>query len=275
MDCIKITGLKVYAYHGVFEQEQEEGQDFFFNIWLYTETRQAGIQDELTLSTNYGEVCEKVTEWVTEEKKQLIESVAEKVATNLLLTFPLIQEVKVEVEKPHAPIGLPFENVSVEITRGWHTAYLSIGSNIGDSKKFLSDAVAQLKEHHLMKNIRVSEFLVTKPYGGVEQDDFLNGAVELRTILAPEELLQELHVIEQKAHRTREIHWGPRTLDMDIVFYDGMVYESEDLVIPHVDMENRFFVLQPLSELCPNKRHPLLGRTVNQLLKALEEKENG
>jgi len=270
MDCIKITGLKVYAYHGVFAEEQEKGQDFFLNLTLFTETRKAAMADDLTLSTNYGEVCEKVTAWVLEEKLQLIESVAEKVAVNVLKAFPLIKEVKVEVEKPHAPIGLPFTNVSVEITRGWHKAYLSIGSNIGDSRKYLTDAVDALREHPLMRAVRVSEYLITKPYGGVEQDDFLNGAVELETILSPEELLSELHEIEQKAHRTREIHWGPRTLDMDIVFYDGEIYESENLIIPHVDMENRFFVLKPLAELCPNKRHPILKKTVRQLLDNLQ-----
>lgn len=269
MDCIKITGLKVYAYHGVFEEEQEKGQDFFFNICMYSDTRKAGLEDDLALSTNYGEVCEKVTAWVQEEKKKLIETVAEKIATNLLLTFPLVQKVTVEVEKPHAPIGLPFKNVSVEITREWHVAELSIGSNIGDSRKYLQDGIEALQKHPLMKEVRVSDFLVTKPYGGVEQADFLNAAVECKTILGPEELLDVLHGIEQKANRTREIHWGPRTLDMDIVFYDQLVYESENLVIPHVDMENRYFVLKPLSELCPNKRHPILGKTVEQLLKGL------
>ena len=84
-------------------------------------------------------------------------------------------------------------------------------------------------------------------------------------MLNQEELLELLHRIEAEADRKRLIVWGPRTLDMDIVFFDKLVYESEDLIIPHVDMQNRLFVLEPLSELCPNYRHPILGKTVTQL----------
>ena len=84
-----------------------------------------------------------------------------------------------------------------------------------------------------------------------------------------EELLQELHRIEQMEGRERKLHWGPRTLDLDIIFYDDLVYASDDLVIPHIDMENRYFVLKPLSELAPNFRHPITHKTVTQMLSEL------
>ena len=109
----------------------------------------------------------------------------------------------------------------------------------------------------------------TLPYGVVEQDNFVNGMFEIRTLLAPEELLQELHRIEQMEGRERKLHWGPRTLDLDIIFYDDLVYASGDLVIPHIDMENRYFVLKPLSELAPNFRHPITHKTVTQMLSEL------
>ena len=109
----------------------------------------------------------------------------------------------------------------------------------------------------------------TLPYGVVEQDNFVNGIFEIRTLLAPEELLQELHRIEQMEGRERKLHWGPRTLDLDIIFYDDLIYSSEDLVIPHIDMENRYFVLKPLSELAPNFRHPITHKTVAQMLAEL------
>mgnify|MGYP005982410205 CR=1 FL=1 len=95
---------------------------------------------------------------------------------------------------------------------------------------------------------------------------------EIKPIIDPlprEELLRELNRIEQEAGRERIIHWGPRTLDLDIIFYDDLVYVSEDLVIPHIDMENRYFVLKPLSELAPNFRHPITHKTVTQLLSEL------
>lgn len=163
--------------------------------------------------------------------------------------------MEIELCKPHAPIGLPFENVSVTIERSWHQVYLAVGSNMGDKNAYIENGIAELKEITDVRDVRVSDLLVTKPYGGVEQDDFVNGAIALQTLLTPQELLEKLHEIEQHANRERIIHWGPRTLDLDIIFYDKLVYEDENLIIPHVDMENRNFVLKPLMELCPNYRH--------------------
>ena len=115
----------------------------------------------------------------------------------------------------------------------------------------------------------MSELLVTKPYGGVEQDDFVNGAIALKTLLSPQELLEKLHEIEQHANRERIIHWGPRTLDLDIIFYDKLVYEDENLIIPHIDMQNRDFVLAPMNQIAPYLRHPVLNQTISQLLNIL------
>ena len=121
--------------------------------------------------------------------------------------------------------------------------------------------------------LEVSDFLVTAPYGGVEQDDFLNGALALKTLLTPQELLERLHEIEQEAHRERLIHWGPRTLDLDILLYDDLVLDTPDLIIPHVEMHLRDFVLIPLTQIAPWKRHPILGLTVSQMLADLQAKQ--
>lgn len=265
-DEIRIENLEVYAYHGVFPEENEKGQPFFVNVTLYTDTRAAGLADELTLSTHYGEVCHFITNWMQEHVCKLIETVAENIAEEILLRFPLVKEIELEIRKPQAPIGLPFESVSVKIRRGWHRAYLSVGSNMGNKEQYITRAIEALNAERTVRVEQVSRLLTTKPYGGVAQQDFLNGAIAISTLLMPEELLELLHKIEAAADRKREVHWGPRTLDLDIVFYDKLVYESEDLIIPHVDMENRYFVLKPLSEIIPNYRHPILKKTVNRLL---------
>ena len=164
---------------------------------------------------------------------------------------------------------LPLKTVAVEITRGWHTAFIAFGSNMGDKKKYLDDAIQGLRDMKEIVVEKVSGYLVTEPYGGVEQDEFLNGVLRVRTLLSPEDLLDRLHILEQAADRKRIVHWGPRTLDLDILFYDNEIIDTEELHVPHIDMENRDFVLKPLDEIAPYYRHPVLNKTIHQLLTEL------
>ena len=268
-DQIRIEELEVYAHHGVYPEENEKGQHFYVNATLYTNTRPAGMADDLRLSTNYGEVCQFITEFMQQHTFQLIETVVEWTAYGVLQHFPLVQGLDLEIRKPEAPIPLPFGSVSVAIHREWHEAYIAVGSNMGDSRGHIAKALGQLEKHKDIQVTKVSGLLETLPYGGVEKENFVNGMFEIRKLLTPEELLRELHKIEASEGRERKIHWGPRTLDLDIIFYDDLIYSSEDLVIPHVDMENRYFVLKPLSELAPNFRHPITHKTVAQMLAEL------
>lgn len=271
MDRITIKNLKCFARHGVLDEEKKNGQFFLVDAVLYTDTRNAGCKDELTLSTDYGAVCHTINNWMEQNVCDLIETVAERLAELILMTYPLVHELDLTIHKPGAPIGLPFQDVSVNIHRGWHQVYLSVGSNMGDRYAYIRGAMEDMEKNRYIRNIKASSLLVTKPYGNVEQEDFVNGAIALETTLSPEELLDFLHETEAGANRVRTIHWGPRTLDLDILFYDRLVYESDNLVIPHVDMENRYFVLKPLSEIAPNMRHPILLKTVTQLLSQVQE----
>lgn len=123
-------------------------------------------------------------------------------------------------------------------------------------------------------NIRVgalSSFIVTEPYGPVEQDDFLNACVEIETLYSPEELLDKVHVIENEAGRTRDVHWGPRTLDIDIVLYEDMIINTKDLIVPHIEMHKRLFVLEPLAQIAPGLVHPVYRKTIADLKNELKE----
>ena len=269
MDKIHIKNLEVYAKHGVFPEENVLGQRFVISAVLYTDTREAGRTDDLTKSIHYGEVSHFIKKFMEEHTFQLLETVVERLAEEMLLMIPRLYKVQLELKKPWAPVGLPLETVSVEIERQWHRAFLALGSNMGDKKAYLEMGVRGIRETRGCEVIAVSDFITTAPYGGVEQDDFLNGAMEIRTLLTPEELLERLHEIEQDANRERIVRWGPRTLDLDILLYDDLVMDTPDLHIPHIEMHKRDFVLKPMAQIAPYVRHPVYNRTVGELLAQL------
>lgn len=269
MDSVIIEGLEVYCNHGVFPEENKLGQKFIVNAVLYTDTRKAGISDNLEKSIDYGKVCHFITDFMKENTYKLIEAVAENLAKQLLLTISSLREVEIEIKKPWAPIGLPINSAGVRIRRKWHTAYIALGSNMGNRQGFLDMAADEIDADENCVLLKIADSIETKPYGVEEQDDFLNSCMEVRTLYLPDELLKLCKSIEKKANRVKTIHWGPRTLDLDIIFYDDEVISEENLVIPHAEMHKRDFVLRPLAQIAPNKMHPLLQKRVMELLESL------
>lgn len=273
-DFIKIQNLKIYAYHGVLEEEKKNGQEFFVNIKLYMSLRKPGLSDTLEDAVNYDEVCTLVTEVFAKEVYNLIEKTAEKTVETLLNRFPALEAVEMELRKPSAPIAFAPEDVSVNIYREWHKVYVAIGSNHENALWYLDEACKRMEESPYIRGFKQSGIMQTKPYGPVEQPDFQNGCVAFETYMEPEELLAFLNGIEAELKRERIVRWGPRTIDLDILFFDDLVYNSPTLTIPHIDMQNRLFVLEPLFELCPYFRHPILGRSVEQMRAELLKKED-
>ncbi len=254
MDSLLIENLEVFANHGIFEEEIHLGQKFLISAKLFFDASSACRDDDLTKSLDYAKVCSEITGWMKKNRCRLIETVAHRLAEKLLLDHDIVRAAEVTVKKPWAPIGLPLECVSITIERKWHTVYLSIGSNMGDREKYLRDGIAYLERDEKVRILKVSSFIETKPYGNPDQDDFINGAVKLETLYSPHELLDLIHKAEAAAKRVRKEKWGPRTLDMDILLYDDIEMDDEDLTIPHPDMMNRDFVLTPLKEIAPNLR---------------------
>ncbi|WP_282021121.1 2-amino-4-hydroxy-6-hydroxymethyldihydropteridine diphosphokinase [Planomicrobium okeanokoites] len=132
-------------------------------------------------------------------------------------------------------------------------SYLSLGSNMGDRVGMLRQAVRLLEEHPAIEVMNISSLYETAPVGFTEQDAFLNMVVQLQTDLTAYELLEICQNIEQTLDRKREIRWGPRTIDLDILLYNQDKFETENLVIPHPRMHERAFVLVPLLELDPEQ----------------------
>lgn len=272
MDQIRIENLKVFAFHGCYQEERDKGQNFYVNATLYTNTHEAAIEDDIEKTTNYADVCKLISDTMINNTYYVIETVADRVARAILEKFTRVEAVDIEIRKPNAPIPMEFESISVRISRKWSDCYISYGSNLGDMEQNIEDALFKLCDRDDCKMVQNSSLYRTKPYGNVVQDDFMNGACLIKTLLDPNELLEVLHELENDAGRVRDVHWGPRTLDMDIIFYDDLIYDSEDLTIPHVDIENREFVLLPMAEIAPYKRHPIFRKTMTEMLKELQNK---
>ena len=144
-------------------------------------------------------------------------------------------------------------------------AVIAMGGNLGDVPLTLRQAVRLLEEHSAVSNVRRSRLYSSAPVGASAGDAFFNAALACETRLEPIELLDLLQSIETQLGRTRNLHWGPRTIDLDVVFYGDRVLESERLTLPHPHCWYRRFVLDPVADLCPDFPHPVLGRSVAEL----------
>ncbi len=274
MDYIRIDGITVYAHHGAFLKERVSGQEFVVCAELGTRIAKAAKDDDLEKTIDYGKVCEMIADYMTNNRYNLIETCAERLADYLLRNIRGLSEIKLEIHKPSAPISTPFDDVSVCITRKKHVSYIGLGSNIGEREEYLYGAIEALDAYPDIEVKKISSFIETKPYGNEKQDDFLNGAIKVETMLSPVELLEVCQKIENESGRVRTEEWGPRTLDLDILIYDDQIIETEKLVVPHPDMMNRDFVLRPMVEIASGFVHPVTGKTMGRMMVELHEKEN-
>ena len=359
LDQIQLLGLEARGYHGVYEQERNEGQTFRADVTIHLDNRAAARSDDVADAVDYSVLAEQVVGVLTGPAANLVETVAERIAA-VALEWPAVHTVDVAVHKPHAPMLLAFQDVVVTARRdrfhppvvraGHHDAaaavaveegplevpaleplaleqladlddvpapeavpsldaalagaaapavpvpawaplteaapapeepvvvvapsppepeerepdrlderpespaevVLALGSNLGDSQEVLRSAVSALASVPGLEVHAVSPLARTVAVGGPEgQPDFLNAVVLARTTLSPRELLATAQGIEEQHGRERGEHWGPRTLDVDIVQFGSVLAVTDDLELPHPRAHERAFVLQPWAEVDP------------------------
>ncbi len=147
--------------------------------------------------------------------------------------------------------------------------FLGLGSNLGDRDAHLNDAIAALDVIDSIGITAQSSVLETEPVGNEDQGAFLNVVVEIETTLSPQQLMRTCLEIEMQQGRVRDKKWGPRTIDIDILFFSDQLIQEDGLHVPHPEVENRSFALIPLAEIAPTMVHPALGLTAEAMLHAL------
>ena len=288
LDEITITGLRVFAHHGVYDFEKRDGQTFVVDATAYLPLTEAGGTDDLARTVHYGELAAEIVAAVERDPVDLIETVAERVAA-VVLAYEAVVLTRVSVHKPDAPIGLPFTDLAVTITRAnsspseiaaaseaatagrlrtltdelaeriepWGPAVatraiIAMGANLGDREASLRAAIAGL-EGAGVRVVAASPIVQTPALKleGVDEEApaYLNAVVAVDTVLSPRALLRRLNRIEDEHGRTREVRWGDRTLDLDLIAYGSVTVLDQDLVVPHPRAHERAFVLDPWSRM--------------------------
>lgn len=266
-DRIEVRGVRVRGHHGVLDTERRDGQEFLIDAVLAVDTRPAAASDDLSLTVDYAALTERLAGIVAGEPVRLIETLAERLA-GACLAEPGVRQAEITVHKPNAPIGRPFGDVAVTIRRSRRVrVVIGLGSNLGDRQQELQRAVDALAATPGLDITAISPVYETAPVGP-EQPDYLNAIVLAETSRPAAKVLRRAHAIEDTAQRTREVRWGPRTLDVDIIAYGDQTSDDPALTLPHPRAWERAFVLAPWRDADPAAELPGHG-PVAALLAAL------
>lgn len=264
MDKILIRGLEVSACHGVKDFEKTNPQPFIFDADIYFDFSTASTSDDISDTINYSAASKLIVSITQNNCFNLIEKLAYECAY-AVMEQTSASRVVLTVYKPEAPMKLKFKTVGVTVEVCRETAYLSLGSSMGDRKKYLDTAIEKLGACRGVAVKKVSDYIQTEPYGGVAENKFINCVAEVETLLSHRQLLNKIHEIENECGRVRNKRWGDRTLDIDIVFFGKQIILEDDLVIPHPEYHKRDFVLTPLKQIAPDFICPKLLKPIKEI----------
>lgn len=272
---ILIDGYELTGCHGVNPEEKVEPQRFVFSAQLDFDLTEAAETDDVDKTVSYAAVCKVIKAFFGESSRDLVETLALGAARRIMLAFPRLVRAAVTVAKPDAPMKGKFDSVGVTAEVKRSTAYVGMGSSLGDRHAYLDKAKELIREDLLVLSVSESARTETAPYGGAAKNAFINSALRVETLHTPKGLLGLLMRVERECGRTREVHWGDRTLDLDLLLFGDEVRSEGDLILPHPEMTRREFVLAPLADIAPHAVHPLCGKRVSELLSELLPERRG
>jgi len=273
MDRIRVEGLVVHGHHGVHVEETRLGQKFVVDITCDLGAPGGAGADAYDQTVCYGRLCDIAKEVSDAGPYKIIETFSQKIADQVLADFPSVAEVLVRIAKPSAPIAAVLDTVAVETTRKRQRAFaLSLGSNMGDKATNLTLAMTLLGLDDEVQIETRSRHYRTKPWGKEDQDWFVNACAVGRTSLSPHEVLRAVKEIEVQLGRTPGERWGPRLIDIDVLYLGEEEVQSVALSLPHPEMLNRGFVTIPLAEI--DGERLINGETVKDAARRFEGGED-
>ena len=302
-DQIAVHGIRVTGHHGVLVSERETGQIFTADVVAHVSTRWAALSDDLSKTVNYSDLADRVAEVLAGDPAELIETVAENIAKAVLsfegvecadvrvhkpqaplhvefadVTVTIRRDSRTADLSPERRIGssagLPDDPLSPDAVPMIRDAFderplqpvpalLALGGNVGDVDTTLRNAVHDLDRIPGIEVRSTSPLVRSRPAGGPDQPDYLNAVIRIHTALSPRELLAACNGIEVVHGRERSVVNGPRTIDIDIIDFDGAQGQTEDLVLPHPRAHERAFVLVPWAAMEPGAELPGVGRVAD------------
>lgn len=310
LDCIQLAGISANGRHGVYPEERRDGQVFIADVDMYGDLSQARSSDDVADTTDYGQVAAAVRDILEGDAHDLIETVADKIAHTVLsfdhvdVVRVRVHKPQAPLDTDVADVAVTVwaglddvveENAQPASPSHWmsagvretaadfpgldhrpstpRSAVLALGANLGEREQTLRDVVGELDHWEGIGVTEVSPLVrtaaVLRP-DQPSQPDYVNAVVVVQTLKSPRELLEVAHELERRHGRTREEKWGPRTLDIDIISYEGVVSEDPTLTLPHPEAASRAFVLVPWQYIRPHAR--LNDTPISQLAQSAQDR---
>ncbi|QHI96118.1 2-amino-4-hydroxy-6-hydroxymethyldihydropteridine diphosphokinase [Aristophania vespae] len=269
---VSVRDLCLFAHHGVLEEEKRLGQRFFINIDALVNIDPAIKDDDYHQAVCYAGLCDIASEITRGSSFNLIETLADRIASAILERYSQVVETHIEIRKPSAPLPYTVSEAAIKITKKRHEVVgLSLGANLGPREATLKAAIDMLARAEGLQIDRVSGLYDSAPWGVEDQPPFINLCLLGQTSLRPMALLRLCKEIELLLGRIPGRHWGERALDIDLLFYGEMQIDNPVLTLPHPRIFERAFVLEPLYELDPT--FTISGRNISEALAQLARTE--